>query len=251
MDYLLLVISCWPLPGSTARLTLRGAWLPRHFGDTKVSTKPWSPDAPCRSYAGGARPRLRSNGLAADSSGHRAHRVGLGPSAPIEPTPTGMCWLLVVLAISSFAKDPVSSTRLSVDCNTGLPRVSGFISFLPFPMTTAEQESLVTSVPKEVYLRVEHTGWFGRFFKPRYLNLTQMLYTMNNEDIVATVRQTPGLFMKHQIARAEQQQLQKRARAHRILRTVYSSRRGALPSVWYDAATFACLMVGVTCYLVA
>lgn len=244
----LFVVSCFPTPGSTARLTLRDAWLPRHFGDSIVSLKPWSPDAPFRSYAGGARPRLKARGLTAASSGLRALRDGLGLSAPIEPVPSCFCWLFIVsvLAIPRFVKRPVSHSPLSAHCESGLPRESGFYLFLQIPMTPAEKESLATSVPKEVYLRVEHVGWFGRFSKPKYLNLTQMLYTMNNADIAATVNHTPGLFLRHHITRNEQQQLQKRTRARRILKAVYGSRRDALPSVWYDAATFACLVIGIT-----
>ena len=101
-------VSVFPTPGSTARLTLRDAWLPRHSGDSIVFSKPWSPDAPFRCYAGGARPHLTSKGLTADSSGHPALRAGLGLSAPIEPVPSCFCLLLIVcvLAISGFAKMP-------------------------------------------------------------------------------------------------------------------------------------------------
>lgn len=97
----LFVVSCFPRPGSTARLTLRDAWLPRHYGDSIVSSKPWSPNAPFRSYAGGARPRLKSRGLTAASSGLRALRSGLGLFAPIEPVPSCFCLLLVVFDISN------------------------------------------------------------------------------------------------------------------------------------------------------
>ena len=117
-------------------------------------------------------------------------------------------------------------------------------------METLELETVAASVPREVYLRVEPKGWFGHFYKSsRYLNLTQMLYTMPNEDIAAIVSQTPDLFLKHQIARAEQEQFAKRTRARRILETVYGSKRRDLPSVWYDAAVFGCLAVSVVAYL--
>jgi hypothetical protein len=112
-------------------------------------------------------------------------------------------------------------------------------------MSNPELDAVAASVPREVYMRVEPKGWFGRFFPPGYLNLTQMLYTMPNREIEAIVNQTPGLFLKGQIARAHDEHLRRRMRARRILETVYGSKRRSLPSVWYDAAVFGALVVGV------
>ena len=118
-------------------------------------------------------------------------------------------------------------------------------------MTSAELNAITTSVPKEIYLRVEPKGWFAHFQQPRYLNLTQMLYTMSNEDITATVSQTPGLFLRHQISRADQFHFDNRNRARRILRSIYGSKRRDLPSVWYDAAVLGCLAMGAVSYALA